>query len=306
MTWRPNGRRWSSTTRSWGPDGNGGQVQRTQTGRHSVVVLAVLGAVAAVLAGPPVPQPLTYHSMADQRSWLGIPNALNVLSNLPFVLVGVLGLRALFASDADRRVPFHEPWERWPYAALFGGVVLTTFGSSYYHLAPDNARLVWDRLPMTVGFMGLLTAVLTERVSPRLGRWVFVPLLVGGAASVGYWHWSELRGAGDLRPYLLVQFGSLLVVVLLLAFYPARYVGAGYLVAGLAAYAAAKGLELADGIIFACGGIISGHTLKHLVAAAGVACLVAMLRARAVWADRAVPPRRLQATAASPVMHRRG
>ena len=264
-------------------------MQRTHVGRHFVVALAVFGAAAAVLVGPPVPQPLAYHSMADQRSWLGIPNALNVLSNLPFAVVGLLGLMAVFGSNSGRRVPFHEPWERWPYAAVFGGVALTTVGSSYYHLAPDNARLVWDRLPMTVGFMGLLTAVLVERVSPFLGRVLFVPLLVVGAASVGYWYWSELQGAGDLRPYLLVQFGSLLVVVLLLAMYPARYVGGGYLVAGLAAYAAAKGLELADGFIFARGGIISGHTLKHLVAAAGVACLVGMLRTRAVWSARSVP-----------------
>ena len=265
-------------------------MQRIQIVRHSVIVVAVFGAVAVVLAGPPVPQPLAYHTMADQRSWLGIPNALNVLSNLPFAVVGVIGLAAIFGSGVDRRLPFHDSWERWPYAALFAGVVLTTVGSSYYHLAPDNARLVWDRLPMTVGFMGLLTAVLAERVSLPVGRWLFVPLLAVGAASVGYWYWSEVQGAGDLRLYLLVQFGSLLVVVLLLVFYPARYVGGGYLVAGLAAYAAAKGLELADGRIFALGGIVSGHSLKHLVAAGGVACLVGMLRARGQLAGRPVPP----------------
>ncbi len=258
----------------------GGHLRRTQIVRHSVIVVAAFAAVAAVFAGPPVPQPLAYHSMADQRSWLGIPNALNVLSNLPFAVVGMMGLAAVFVADVDRRLLFHDSWERWPYAALFVGVVLTAVGSSYYHLAPDNARLVWDRLPMTVGFMGLLTAVLAERVSLPVGHWLFAPLLAGGAASVGYWHWTEVQGAGDLRLYLLVQFGSLLVVVLLLIFYPARYVGGGYLVAGLVAYTTAKGLELADGPIFAVSGIISGHTLKHLVAAGGVACLVSMLRAR--------------------------
>jgi len=261
-------------------------MQRIQIVRHSIVVVAAFGAVAAVFAGPPVPQPLAYHTMADQRSWLGIPNALNVLSNLPFAVVGVLGLAAIFGSDVDRRVPFCDSWERWPYAALFTGVALTTVGSSYYHLAPDNARLVWDRLPMTLGFMGLLTAVLAERVSLPVAHWLFAPLLGVGAASVVYWYWSEVQGAGDLRLYLLVQFGSLLVVVLLLVFYPARCVGGGYLVAGLVAYAAAKGLELADGRIFALGGIISGHTLKHLAAAGGVACLVGMLRARAQLAGR--------------------
>jgi hypothetical protein len=184
------------------------------------------------LAGRPMPQPLAYHDMADQRSWLGIPNALNVLSNLPFAVVGVLGLATVFGSRVDRRVRFQESWERWPYAALFAGVALTTLGSSYYHLAPDNARLVWDRLPMTLGFMGLLTSVLTERVSLPVGRRLFAPLLAVGSASVGYWYWSEVQGAGDLRPYLLVQFGSLLVVVLVLVLYPARYPGSRYLFAG--------------------------------------------------------------------------
>jgi hypothetical protein len=265
-------------------------MQRTQIVRHVIVVIAVFWATAVVLAGPSVPQPLAYHNMADQRSWLGIPNAWNVLSNLPFAVIGVLGLAAIFGCNVERRVPFRDSWERWPYAALFTGVALTSVGSSYYHLAPDNARLVWDRLPMTIGFMGFLTAVLAERVGLSVARWLFTPLLALGAVSVGYWYWSEVQGAGDLRLYLLVQFGSLLVVVLLLILYPARYGGGRYLVAGLAAYVAAKGFELADGPVFALGRIVSGHTLKHLVAAGGVACLVGMLRARAALAGGSVPP----------------
>lgn len=252
------------------------------------LILALLaGIVVAVVAfvTPPVPQSLAYHHMADERAWLGIPNALNVLSNLPFAIVGLLGLSALPAA------PFRTPWERWPYAALFAGVALTAVGSSYYHLAPDNARLVWDRLPMTIGFMGLLTAVVAERVSLRLARWAFVPLLALGAFSVGYWAWSESQGAGDLRLYGLVQFGSLLAVILLLVRYRSPYPGGEYLAAGLAAYAAAKALEFADAWIFGFGQIVSGHTLKHLAAAAGVASMAMMLRARQ---QEHVPARRFQ------------
>jgi hypothetical protein len=172
------------------------------------------------------------------------------------------------------------PWERWPYAALFAGTALTTAGSAYYHLAPDNARLVWDRLPMTVGFMGLLTAVVAERSSLALARRLFVPLLALGAGSVGYWYWSELRGAGDLRPYALAQFGSLVVVLLLLVLYEARYSGTRYLFAGVGAYVAAKVFEMADRTIFSFGHLVSGHSLKHVAAAIGVGCVVAMLQTR--------------------------
>ena len=249
--------------------------------RHLILLLAVCAVTAAVVFQPPIPQPLSYHEMADQRTLLGIPNAWNVLSNLPVAVVGVLGLAVIFRAGGGRRL-FHDPWERWPYAALFAGIALTSVGSTYYHLAPDNARLVWDRLPMTVGFMGLLTAVLAERVNVRLARWLFVPLLVIGAGSVAYWYLTEARGAGDLRLYVLVQFGSLVVVGLLLVLYPSRYVGGRYVVAGLAAYAAAKLFETADAAIFSTGRIISGHTLKHLVAAGGVGCLVRMFRVRSV------------------------
>ena len=275
-------------------------MRRSVLMRHSLLGISVMGTVLTAAMWPRIPQPLAYHLFADQRSLLGIPNCLNLLSNLPFAIVGLLGLAVTFSLKANRTAPFSDPWERWPYAALFAGVVLTTIGSSYYHLAPDNARLVWDRLPMSVGFMGLFTALLAEHLSISIGRWLIGPLLGVGAASVGYWYWSELQNAGDLRLYLLVQFGSLLLVVLLLALYPARYPGTGYLVAGLAAYTAAKGFELADQEIFAFGKMVSGHTLKHLAAAGGVACLVAMLRARTRPAEAKMPSnRRLRPTAAA-------
>jgi hypothetical protein len=243
--------------------------------RHSILLFAALAAIVVVFTRPAVPQGLAYHHFADQRSFAGIPNCLNVLSNVPFAIAGLLGISAAMR-NGDRG----NAWTRWPYIALFVGVALTTLGSGYYHLRPDNARLVWDRLPMTVGFMGLLTALLAERVSITIGRWLFGPLLLLGAGSVLYWYWSELRHAGDLRLYILVQFGSLLLIVLILLFYPARNAGTGYVVAALVAYAAAKVFEAADNEIFSLGHFVSGHTIKHLTAATGVAFLVAMQRAR--------------------------
>ncbi|HJZ77769.1 MAG TPA: hypothetical protein VKE51_38840 [Vicinamibacterales bacterium] len=244
--------------------------------RHPELVFAAIMCTIVALSGPRLAQPLGYHRFADTRAFFGVPNALDVLSNAPFAIVGIASLFVVF-----RVHTFVNPVERWSYVVLFAGVTLTAFGSAYYHLAPDNDRLVWDRLPMAVGFMGLLAAIVAERVSAPAARILLVPLLALGCGSVLYWHWTELHGAGDLRLYLLVQFGSLIVIVLLLCLYRPRYSGTAYLVAGLAAYAAAKGLELADRAIFETGHLVSGHTLKHLAAAAGVACVARMLAVRA-------------------------
>jgi hypothetical protein len=252
--------------------------------RHVVVLLTVLGAGVLVLMRPPIPQDPGYHEMADQRPALGMANGLNVLSNLPFALVGLSGLVVTFRRQG---APFEDPWVRWPYAAVFGGTALTAVGSAYYHLAPDNARLVWDRLPMTLAFMGLVAAVVAERVSVGASRVLFVPLLLAGAGSVAYWRWSELQGVGDLRPYVLVQFGSLVAVAVLVAVYPGREGDSRCLAAALLAYGCAKGLESADRWILDVGHVVSGHTLKHVAAAAGVGCLAAMLRARRSRASRA-------------------
>src|SRR5687768_198086 len=145
--------------------------------RGGLLLLAAFAALVVVFARPPVPQPSAYHLMADQRAIGGIPHFFNVVSNLPFLIVGMLGLSTVLGRHAHDAPAFADRWERWPYVALFVGVGLTSVGSTYYHLAPDNARLVWDRLPMTIGFMGLLTAMLAERVSLKLAQWLFAPLL---------------------------------------------------------------------------------------------------------------------------------
>ena len=254
-----------------------------------VIITGAAVLLLALLASPRVPQDPAYHQFADQRPCGAIPNCLNVLSNIPFAAVGLAGLAIVFR----RRVGFADRWERWPYVAMFGGTALTAVGSSYYHLAPDNARLVLDRLPMTVGFMGLLAATLAERASLEWARRLFAPLVLAGALSVVHWSWTETRGAGDLRFYALVQFGSLAAVLVLLLVKPARYTRTAYVLAGLGAYLLAKVFELGDRAIFELSdrtiwagnrtvveipGAISGHSLKHLAAAAGVAWVVAALR----------------------------
>jgi hypothetical protein len=229
---------------------------------------------------PRIPQDPAYHAFADSRPFLGVPNFLNVASNFPFLVVGVLGLLFL-ARDrrAARSDAFVPPDDRRPYWPFFLGIGLTAVGSAYYHWQPSNATLFWDRLPMTVGFMALLASVIGERVSRRAGARLLWPLLVVGAASTVYWHLTEQQGGGDLRPYGLVQFGSLLLVPLILVLFPARYTRTRDLVASIGWYALAKVFEYFDrGFLLLVG--VSGHTWKHLASAAGAYWILLMLERR--------------------------
>src|SRR5262245_42133150 len=193
-------------------------------------------------------------------------------------MVGALGVAFLLRRDLDG--PFLHRWERVPYLIFFLGVGLTAFGSAYYHLEPNNARLVWDRLPMSVAFMALSAAVLGERIHPRLCQVGLVPMLTAGVASVLYWHLTEQQGRGDLRFYYVVQFLPLLALPLLLLLFPPRYTRTGDLLGALGWYVLAKVCEHPlDGPLFDLSGV-SGHTLKHLTAALGAYWILRMLMHR--------------------------
>ncbi|MFQ5880973.1 MAG: ceramidase domain-containing protein [Candidatus Methylomirabilales bacterium] len=248
-------------------------------------VLLIIGlgiaATGAVLSLPPIAQDTAYHNFADQRTMLGIPNILNVISNVPFGVVGALGLMFLLKKGTLRQGrPFIEPSEHWPFFMLFVGVTLIGFGSIFYHLAPTNPRLFWDRLPMTIVFMSLFTTVIAERISVRAGRRMFLPLLAVGMGSVVYWHLGELEGAGDLRFYGLVQFFPLLAIPLMLLLFPARYTRIADLLGAVGWYILAKAFEFLDAQVFALGRVVSGHTLKHLASAIAAYWILRMLRSR--------------------------
>lgn len=244
--------------------------------RIALLVVVTTATIAGYwLWSGPTAQPLWYHNFADQRLLLGVLHFCNVTSNLPFVLVGLGGLAFMASAGARRPLTFVEPSERWPYWTYFIGLVLTGIGSAYYHANPNNATLVWDRLPLTIAFMGLFTAILAERVHPWCARRLLVPLVGFGAFSVFYWDWTD-----DLRPYFTVQFFPLIALALMLLFYPSRYTGSADLVASLACYALAKVLEILDGQIYTASGFVSGHTLKHLVAGLAAWFILHMLQVR--------------------------
>ncbi len=222
----------------------------------------------------PIPQSQSYHRFADQRNWQGMPNAWNVLSNIAIALPGIGGLYLLLSSD---KVQFNDHRERWLWVGVSIGLIMTAAGSSYYHLAPDNARLVWDRLPMTFVFMSLAAALIGERITIQLGLWLWPVLLCTGFFSVFLWYLSEMRGNSDLRFYIGIQAFTILVTMLMLLL-PSRYDRKWDLALVSTCYGLALLFDLSDHQIYRItSGLVSGHTLKHLMVGLAGACLVWMI-----------------------------
>lgn len=222
------------------------------------------------------PQAASYFAFADGRTILGVKNFCNVLSNAAFLIPGIAGLAALRSGH----VPGIMPGTRFIYVTLFAGVVLTAFGSAWFHLVPDNASLVWDRLPMTIVFMSLSAAVIAEHISRSAGRLLLLPLLALGVGSVAFWAWTEARGMGDLRPYGLVQFLPMLLIPAVALSYPSYFDRSGHLLQMYLLYALAKLAEHFDAAVYAATHFISGHSLKHIIAACAVFTLFHAIRIR--------------------------
>jgi hypothetical protein len=237
----------------------------TPRSRHLWILGSLAAAAAvAVASRPAIAQDPAYHRFADARPLLGLAHGWNVLSNAPFLLVGAIGLWSC------RR---GAPAGRQAWLVAFSGIALVGLGSAWYHHAPSADTLVWDRLPMTIGFMGVLAAVLEPQIGAQAARLLLGPAAMAGVASVAYWHWT-----GDLRPYVWVQFAPLLLIAAVIVL-DRHHPTARPLLAALVLYGAAKGLEAADASVFALtGGVMAGHAWKHLAAAAACLALVSAAR----------------------------
>jgi len=236
----------------------------------------VCGLVVLILSQQnPIAQPLEYHQFSDQRILLGMTNFLNVMSNLVFLGVGGY---ALFLLKYNKLKILTE--NTLSYQIFFSGVALVALGSAYYHYQPNNQTLVWDRLPMTIAFMALISVIITEFVSSKLAKMSLFPLIIMGFLSVIYWYVTELNGQGDLRLYVLVQFLPMIGIPLVLLTFRHKFEqihGYWWL---LACYLLAKFFENFDAQVqdFLQG--ISGHSIKHLVAALGVYLLLRHYKTR--------------------------
>ncbi len=233
--------------------------------RASILIAIALIFVILMFFFPAIPQDRFYHEFADQREMLGIKHFFNAASNLFFILVGLVGVKTLFSVDRSKIVDVILP----SYILFFSSVALVGIGSVYYHLDPNNRTLIWDRLPMAMAFMSFFSVIVGEYISEKVASKLLYPLLLTGLTSVLYWHYSELQGCGDLRLYGLVQFLPLLLLPLILVMYKPRFTHgwAYWIFFGL--YGLAKVFEVADSPVYHRLYGISGHTLKHLLAALG-------------------------------------
>ena len=249
--------------------------------RHVLLILVIIVSFVAMMSKDPFGQDLQYHSFADHRSILGIPSFFNVTSNIPFLFVGLIGL-IYCLNHKQKEAP-------WSWAVFFLGITLVCFGSAYYHRNPNNRTLVWDRLPMTVGFMGLFIALFSEYVNPKIEKYLLFLAIVLGLSSVIYWHYVD-----DLRFYYLTQLIPLVTIPVVLILFKARYTHSSYLIFALLSYLLAKITELSDKEIFSFSGeLLSGHSLKQLLASCGPYLVYLMLKNRKLKSNLIYNPRAL-------------
>jgi hypothetical protein len=232
--------------------------------------------IAAVLfTRDPIAQQQSWHEFADERAALGISSAANVLSNLPLLLVGLWGLRFCVNALLRSTAAFSNRVEAVPWMVLFAAIAFTACGSAWYHSRPGDDSLLWDRLPLALVFTSVLGAAIAERIELRAGLLTLPVLFAFGEFSVLYWY-----SAGDLRYYVAVQTTAIVIVPLLTTLLPGSYTHARYWHVAVGLYLLSKLAELGDGLVFAGGGVLSGHTCKHLLAAAAGGVVLRMLQRR--------------------------
>jgi hypothetical protein len=226
--------------------------------RTLIGLLVVLGAIF-LWTWPqlPISDPPSYFNFSDTRSFGSFPNACNVISNLAFLLIGIIGIKKILKNIKAGSVEFVEFG-----FALAVGSVLTCFGSMYFHWSPSSATLVWDRLPMTIGFAAINGLVIADRIDQKLGRVSLIGLILLGLFSIVGYNQSWLT----LKPYIAVQFGTLLFLALAILLLRVSRISNSIWWSTIGLYVIAKVFELADDHVFDITGVISGHTLKHFFA----------------------------------------
>ncbi|HET9701361.1 MAG TPA: hypothetical protein VFP70_10615 [Burkholderiales bacterium] len=228
--------------------------------RLALLWLLTAGAAAAMLSLRMV-QPEDYHRFADTRPWLGVPNFLNVVSNLPFMLVGAAALWNLRGSALQGRPA------GWIWRVFFLGMALTGAGSAWYHWAPDHHGLFWDRLGMSVGFAAFAAGVCADRFGAAIGTRVFVLAVLAMAGGALWWR-ASFGSAENVAPYLFAMYGGAVISLYVVLAFPSRQGSGHHAFIALAFFAVAMLFDAwLDGPLLTAGGLLSGHSFKHLLGA---------------------------------------
>lgn len=242
------------------------QQKLNEKSKKFILVAVGVAATLVLYSFGRIPQDVSYHFFADTEALAGVSNFWNVMSNVPFLAVGAFALW---------RIPRLVERECLvAYIVISVAIALVGLGSAYYHYAPSNEALLWDRLPMTVAFMALFSMLLEERVfisHKSISLWFLVSC---GIAAAFYWSWTEANGRGDLRPYAVVQFLPVILMPLIMALFTKKYLSNYLLLCAFAWYLVAKALEHYDHQIQSVLVIVGGHPLKHIAAAISALCVV--------------------------------
>jgi hypothetical protein len=233
-----------------------------------LLILVIIGSfMGIIIAFEPLSQNQAYHDFADKRTLCSIPNFFDVTSNIAFALFGIVGFRFCL-KNRQKEAP-------WSWIVFFLGVTMVCFGSGYYHWNPNDNSLVWDRFPMTIGFMGLFIGILSEYVNSKIERFFLIPAIISGFSS---WFYFD-----DLRFYYWIQLIPLLIIPVVLIVYQGKYTHQRYLIFALSFYLLAKVSEAYDKeIFFLSYEQFSGHSLKHLLASLGPLTIYMMFKKREV------------------------
>ena len=236
--------------------------------RESILILVIIVSFTIIMSFDSISQVQSYHDFADKRVIFNIPNFFDITSNVFLAIFGFIGFRFCL-----RKKQSDAPWS---WIIFYFGVTIVSFCSGYYHWNPNNITLAWDRLPMTIGFMGLLIAILSEYVSPNIESFLLIPAIILGFFSVIYWHYVD-----DLRFYFWIQLIPIFIIPFVMILFKGKYTHQRYLIYALIFYILAKITELYDKEIFSISyEQFSGHSLKHILASFGPLYLYFMLNKR--------------------------
>lgn len=196
--------------------------------------------------------PQGYHDFVDKRSLLGIPNFLDVISNLAILLPALYLLQTRKNKSLLSNL-------------LILHISLLAITSGYYHLNPSDKTVFWDIMSIATGSMIVLLIIINTTTEYNLLLYIF------SVFSIIYW-----KKTGDLRLYLLIYIGVPLYII-------AKYYKNNnlqiYLFIMIFCNILVWLTEFNDHYIYKItNNLVSGHTLKHIFAGIGIFYVIKILQ----------------------------